>query len=312
MSARIRMLKAAFGGDLTNGGRTLLCATLGHPPKDRGTSITEKVGAPGNLLVHSHNGTPADALAMKDRALGVLGERQTYSGPARQSNPAEVRRREEARRKAEAQERAETLRLQRRAHSMWREAIDPADSPVSSYLRSRGLDLPPHIAGAVIRYHPRCPWGEGTAPAMVTLIRAVHTGEPIGIHRTAFDQSGAKIGRKVFGSAAGGAIMLDDFADVGSGLTVGEGVETCLAARQLGLAPVWALISVGNIGALPVLAGVEALTVLGEVDTAPSRPSATAFERVAARWHAEGRAVDLVMPRIGRDMNDVILGREAA
>ncbi|MDN3570253.1 DUF7146 domain-containing protein [Methylobacterium longum] len=297
----------AVGGKIR--GNRVYAPGPGHSGRDLSMSI-RLADTKDGFVVTSFAGD--DWAVCRDHVAAQLGLPSDYWRRTRELDPAEMQRRAEARRRAEAQERAETARLQRRALGMWREAIDPADTPVPSYLRSRGLNLPPQIAGDVIRYHPRCPWGEGTAPAMVALIRAVHTGEPIGIHRTAFDQSGAKIGRKVFGSAAAGAIMLDDFADVGSGLTVGEGVETCLAARQLGLAPVWALISVGNIGALPVLAGVEALTVLGEVDTAPNRPSATAFERVAARWHAEARAVDLVMPRVGRDMNDVILGREAA
>src|SRR4051794_18444545 len=50
------------------------------------------------------------------------------------------------------------------------------------------------------------------------------------------------------------------------GLTVGEGVETCLSARQLGLRPAWALGSVRAIRTFPVLSGIEALTILEETD----------------------------------------------
>ena len=42
---------------------------------------------------------------------------------------------------------------------------------------------------------------------------------------------------------------------------VGEGVETCLAARQLGLRPAWALGSLSQIANFPVLAGIESLTL---------------------------------------------------
>ena len=40
-------------------------------------------------------------------------------------------------------------------------------------------------------------------------------------------------------------------------LVVGEGIETCLAARQMGMKPVWALGSVGAIGRLPVGSKVD-------------------------------------------------------
>jgi hypothetical protein len=139
---------------------------------------------------------------------------------------------------------------------------------------------------------------------MVAAIRSVTTGKLVGVHRTAFDADGRKLGRKVFGSATAAAIMLDDQAEVSTGLTVGEGIETCLAARQLGLKPVWALISAGNIGALPVLPGIEALTVLGEVDAGAS---ARATRDVGRRWCAAGRAADIIMPKVGRDMNDILL-----
>jgi hypothetical protein len=49
---------------------------------------------------------------------------------------------------------------------------------------------------------------------------------------------------------------------------VGEGVETTLAARQLGLRPAWAMGGLGAIGRLPVLGGVGYLTVLGETGKA--------------------------------------------
>lgn len=187
---------------------------------------------------------------------------------------------------------------------MWREAQHPAGTIVEAYLRSRRLDLPKEVAGAVLRYHPTCPWGEGTAPAMVAAIRSIHSGDIVGVHRTALTSDGTKLGRKVFGSATAAAIMLDGMAEVATGLTVGEGIETCLAARQLGLKPVWSLISAGNIGVLPVLGGVEALTVLGEVDAGAS---AQAARDVGRRWIAAGRTADLIMPKVGRDMNDILM-----
>jgi hypothetical protein len=146
---------------------------------------------------------------------------------------------------------------------------------------------------------------------MVAAIQSVSTGELVGIHRTALDHDGRKLGRRVLGSATAAAIMLDGHAEVATGLIVGEGIETCLAARQLGLKPVWSLISASNIASFPVLSGIEALTLLGELDTKPNRPSQTACERAAERWYQAGCCVDLIMARAGKDLNDAIMAASA-
>ncbi|WP_164712613.1 toprim domain-containing protein [Methylobacterium currus] len=148
---------------------------------------------------------------------------------------------------------------------------------------------------------------------MMAEIRCVHTGEFLGVHRTALTADGRKLGRKVFGSAAGGGVMLDPLAAARPTLVVGEGIETCLAGRQVGLRPMWSLISVGNIGTLPVLDDVIRLTVLAEVDTAPNRPSAAACEKVGARWHAADRSVDFLFPPDGaKDFNDALMMQRGA
>ena len=56
------------------------------------------------------------------------------------------------------------------------------------------------------------------------------------------------------------AMKLDQ---AGPTLCIGEGLETCLAARQLGFGPTWALGSVGAISFFPVLEGVDRLRIFG-------------------------------------------------
>ena len=97
----------------------------------------------------------------------------------------------------------------------------------------------------------------------------------------------------------GTAVKLDADENVLSGLHVGAGVETCLAARQLGLRPVWALGSKYAIGSFAVLSGVEALTILAE-------PDATAEVACAKLWHAAGREVFINRAVGGKDLNDAI------
>jgi putative DNA primase/helicase len=79
------------------------------------------------------------------------------------------------------------------------------------------------------------------------------------------------------------------------GLHICEGVETGLAARQLGLRPTWALGSTGNIERFPVLAGVECLTLLAEHDQASEKAVQTCGER----WHAACREVLINQPLRG-------------
>ena len=182
------------------------------------------------------------------------------------------------------------------AMRVWMPAIDPRGiAAVMAYLHGRRLALDEELADRVIRWHPRI-------GAMLALFRNVLTGEPQAISRTFLDHEGKKLGRKFLGPVGGAAVMLDPFDCVTHGLFIGEGVETCMAARQLGLRPVWALGSSGGVRAFPILRGVECLTLLKEADDA----SARACEDCAARWHAAGREVFINSPTGGKDLNDAI------
>src|SRR5262249_20355986 len=112
----------------------------------------------------------------------------------------------------------------RRALTIWREAHDPRGTIAEQYLASeRRLQLPDEIAGEVIRFHP-------AIRAMIALLRDIITNEPCGIHRTFLDSAGRKLGRKMLGRAKGAAIKLNADENVTLGLTIGEGIETCIAA----------------------------------------------------------------------------------
>jgi len=86
-------------------------------------------------------------------------------------------------------------------------------------------------------------------------------------------------------------------------LTIGEGVETCMAAIQLGLGPAWALGSVGGISFFPVLDDVSQLTILGESGDA----SARAIKICGRRWHRAGRRVRIARSPVGSDLNDFLM-----
>jgi hypothetical protein len=183
------------------------------------------------------------------------------------------------------------------ALALWAASDDPRGTLVETYLRSRCLRLGDEIAVETLRWNAR-------AGAMLALFRNIKTDEPQALSRTFLDPQGKKLGRKFLGPVAGAAIKLDADDTVTMGLVVGEGVETCLAARQLGLRPAWALGSAGAIAGFPVLGGVECLTLLAEHDEA----SARAVETCARRWHSAGHEVLIDRALIGKDLNDALRG----
>jgi putative DNA primase/helicase len=205
---------------------------------------------------------------------------------------------------------------QKRAGDIWRAAVDPRGTLVHAYLEYRKLDLPDEAAGTVIRFHPSCWFRKEHHPAMVCLVRNIATNEPQAIHRTALTPDGIAIRRngKTFrmslGPVSGGAVKIGLDEAVTMGLCIGEGVETCLAGRQMGLhlRRVWSLINTGGIASFPLLPGIEGLHLFKENDA--NRASAKAVEACARRWHAAGRDVLVVKPDTGNDLNDEL--RESA
>jgi hypothetical protein len=137
---------------------------------------------------------------------------------------------------------------------------------------------------------------------MVALIRNVRTNEPQAVHRTFLAPDATRLEKKMLGPAIGGAIKLDSDEEVSLGLVIGEGIETCLSAAQMGFRPVWALGSAGAIAQFPVLPGIGGLSVLLENDEASGR----AMRQVGQRWKTEGRDVAVARDPLGGDLNDTI------
>lgn len=180
------------------------------------------------------------------------------------------------------------------AVALFRESISLKGTPAETYAASRRL-VTDDIAGRVLRWNPRI-------GALVALFRNVVTGDPQAVSRTFLDAEARKIERKFLGPVGGAAIMLDPFDSIAQGLHVGEGIETCQSARQLGLRPTWALGSAGAIATFPILSGVECLTLLAENDSA----SAKAVETCGTRWFNAGRIVLINKPIGGKDLNDAL------
>jgi putative DNA primase/helicase len=256
------------------------------PECDAGT------GAPDGFIVFSHAGDDwRDCRAHVLQRLGRQGERDQggrHDRPAKRDRVA----------KPPAKSNSDL------AVAIWKEGIDPRDTPVRRYLASRGLELPDEIAGRVVRFHPACPWQGERRPCMVMPFRSIENDRIVAIHRTLLSADGKKLDRKMLGPVSGAAIKIDADQDVEQGLMICEGFETGLAGRMLGLRPVWALGSAGAIGDFPVLPGIEILTVFAETDD--SGANAKAVKTCGNRWAAAKREVMIATPYARGDMNDAV------
>jgi hypothetical protein len=210
-------------------------------------------------------------------------------------------------REAEHRPRSEDdlIRIQR-AVTIWNEAGDPRGTLAERYLNSRALELTLELAGAVIRLHPRCPWRNENigrtdyTPALIAAFRSIDDDAITAIHRIALNNDGTKLARRMLGLVHRAAVKLDP---IGPKLAIGEGVETCMAARQLGVHPTWALGSAGNIAGFPVLDDVRHLMILAETGKA----SRDAIQFCAPRWKKAGRKVTIITPDVGSDLNDELM-----
>jgi phage/plasmid primase-like uncharacterized protein len=184
------------------------------------------------------------------------------------------------------------------AAKLWRAAESPIGSCAERYLNRRRLKVTDDLADAVIRYDYR-------TKEMIAPFRDIRTGEGRAVQRTKLDGFDGKVWRKFCGPTKDAAVMLDPFAEVGTRLHIGEGLETCLAARQIGYRPVWALGSAGAIATFPVLPAIESLTILAEKDD--DGANARALQACADRWIEAGREVYQLEPLVGDDINSALI-----
>jgi putative DNA primase/helicase len=297
----LRALQCALGGEICGG--QLSCPGPGHSPRDRSLSVRPTPDG-RDFVVFSHAGD--DWADCKDYVRERLGWPRWQPGDERNRRVAPPRLKAFDRMAVEAEsgprERTtdDLLRI-KRARDLWDNAVDPRGTLAEAYLRSRALQLTDDVAGNVLRYHLRCPWRDentGTVfvPALVAAFTSIDDGKVTAIQRVALTPEGAKLGRRMLGIVHRAAVKLDQAGDP---LHVGEGVETMMAARQLGLAPAWALGSAGMVAHFPITSTGH-LRICGERDEA----SARAVELCTRRWQAAGRRVQVVLPTVGKDLND--------
>lgn len=301
MSARdIALALAGRCAHRLPGGAYLVCCPVPSHGKGRGDRNPSLRLADGDkcLLVHCYSGCDVRDVLDALRHRGLLdGEAGAQNGRGHKTadNVNRFKREDD-----------EATRKQR-AQKIWHAARDPRGTLVEDYLRSRRLILDDDLAGRVLRFHPRCPWRDGFLPALIVPFRSIDSNEITAIHRIRLDQPERwpKAERRMLGPVHRAAVKLD--SNVGDVLAIGEGIETCMAARQLniGVGPAWALGSAGSIERFPVLPNVRTLRIIAENDSA----NEAAREQCGLRWLAAGCNVRVTRPTgDAKDFNDLLEG----
>ena len=265
---------------------------------DRGSWFDHEAGCGGDALALVAHLRHVPMLSAWRWALGWLG--------LSEQGPAPVTPRPHLVTTAEAAPEVAQPATLEMAQRLWREAV-AADAPgslVPVYLAARGVALE---AGAPLRFHPHCPRGAERWPAMLAHMTDPATGEACGVHRTflALDGSGKAPGplpAKMMAGRAGVVRLVPD-EEVTGGLGLAEGIETALSVMQgFSWRPVWAATSAGMIRTLPVLLGIDALTIFADADGAGMAAATTC----AARWTEAGAEARIVAAPAGQDFNDAL------
>jgi hypothetical protein len=277
----LRPLARVLGGEVV--GSQVVCPGPGHSRRDHSLSVRLSASTTDGFIAFSHAGD--DWRTCRDYVRERLGlkrelQHRDVRAPERWIAPAKPE--------------IDNARISA-ALSLWCQGVDPRGTLAEVYLLSRDLELGDGLANDVLRWHTRI-------AAMLALFRHIHSDSPQAVSRTYLDREGRKIARRFLGPVGGAAIKLDVDENVPGGLHIGEGIETCIAARHLGLKPTWALGSKGAIASFPVLGGIEALTILAEPDAADE------VETCAVRWYGAGREVLINRAIDGKELNDTLRG----
>jgi putative DNA primase/helicase len=275
-----------LGGSIC--GRSVLCPGPGHSRSDRSLSVTPSSAAPDGFITYSHSGD--DWQACRDYVREKLGLPDSWKR-APKARPAVPGRR------MVQSSPDDDDGLVRAALKIWESSTDFRRTAGGHYLRRDRQLKTAEDFSPFLRWH-------APSRALVGLFRDVESNEPRAITRIFIDAEGHKISRKFLGPVGGCAIKLDCDENVTTALHISEGLESGLAARQLGFRPTWALGSAGAIGRFPVLSGIEVLSICRETDDSGAN-DVNAIS-CAELWSAMGAEVLFVEPLVRGDMNDIL------
>jgi putative DNA primase/helicase len=174
---------------------------------------------------------------------------------------------------------------------------------VSAYLAERAIAA----SSPVLRGHPACNYYDhdhglvGRFPAVVAPILAPD-GKLICAHRIYLaNLEPRKKNMEVAGTLNGAAVRLYEVDDE---MGVGEGIETCLAARQLFGVPTWAALTAHGVETFHPPAGIQRLHIFGDNDS--NFTGQCAAFRLAKRLAGTLEIFINIPPEPGTDWNDVL------
>jgi phage/plasmid primase-like uncharacterized protein len=278
------------------GGRKIGDGWMARCPahEDRDPSLSIRDSDDSKVLVHCHAGCDQRRVVSALRSLGLWQHHdqiQLWRPAPGATNKTQLDDAESKRAKV--------------ALAIWQSATPADGTLVKTYLLSRGLHiLPP----STLRFHAglKHPCGE-IWPAMVALVTRGIDDTPIAIHRTFIARDGAGKApvdpqKMMLGSCRGGAVRL---GAEGAVLMVGEGIETCLSARQATGYPASAALSTSGLRGLYLPEAVRDVIILADGDDSGE----AAARDCALRWKRQGRRVRIARPPKGLDFNDLLAGR---
>jgi len=199
------------------------------------------------------------------------------------------------------------------ARGLWRECRPIKGTLAERYLAARAILIDP---GPAVGFHgglKHPTTGAALHPVMVAAVTDA-AGQTFGIHRTFLAASGkAKAdlapAKMMGGVCAGRCVRLGMPSKVtGNVLAIGEGIESCLSVRQVMGLPVWAALSLANMGRVPVPpdGAVREIILLADADEADRAAADEARARAADMYVERGFSVRIATPPEGSDFNDVL------
>jgi phage/plasmid primase-like uncharacterized protein len=130
------------------------------------------------------------------------------------------------------------------------------------------------------------------------------TAKPTGGISRTFIHEGQKVG-KAKGLGPAGIVRLTADEDVLGGLHIAEGLETALAAMSKGLRPMWSTGSTSIMAKLPVLSGIECITIIADHDE--NGAGEKAAREAGDRWLDAAREARVWTPQTLGDFNDLLM-----
>jgi hypothetical protein len=199
------------------------------------------------------------------------------------------------------------------ARALWDRAVPISGTRAETYLKARGIALPP-VGTAALRYLPRLKHAP-TGRAFPCMIAALTDGTNrlVAVQRTYLSADGTAkapvmAAKMTVGPMGHAAVKL--FEPHGDTLALAEGIETALSAYVLHFIPVWATAGAERLSKVAIPPRIRRLVIFAD-EGGKGRTAAADAARVYRR---RGFDVDVVAPSAEfgdtvEDFNDVLQQR---